>query len=71
MLVGTGDKLTPPVHARGLTAGLSRCVGLTELPGLGHMTPIEDPDAVAAVIRDLVHDYLTDSQDMLREGESA
>lgn len=71
VLVGTADKLTPGVHARGMVAGLPHCVGLTELPGLGHMTPVEDPDAVAGVIADLVRDYLTSRQEEAKEGESA
>jgi pimeloyl-ACP methyl ester carboxylesterase len=58
VLVGTADKLTPPVHAHGIAARLPHCVGLTELPGLGHMTPLEDPDAVTGVIRRLVQDHL-------------
>jgi pimeloyl-ACP methyl ester carboxylesterase len=59
VLVGTADKLTPKVHARGLAAALPQCTGLTELPGAGHMTPIEDAPAVGAVIRALVADHLT------------
>ncbi|MGS2589694.1 alpha/beta fold hydrolase [Streptomyces hebeiensis] len=53
VLVGTADRLTPPVHARALAAALPDCVGLTELPGAGHMTPVEVPRAVTAAIRDL------------------
>jgi pimeloyl-ACP methyl ester carboxylesterase len=53
VIVGTHDKLTPKVHARGMAEVLPHCVGLTELPGLGHMTPIEDPAAVESVIRAL------------------
>jgi pimeloyl-ACP methyl ester carboxylesterase len=53
VLVGTHDKLTPKVHARGIAEVLPNCVGLTELDGLGHMTPIEDPAAVASAIRTL------------------
>jgi pimeloyl-ACP methyl ester carboxylesterase len=59
VLVGSADKLTPKVHARGLAAALPRCAGLTELPGLGHMTPIEDAAAVDTVIRRLAADHLT------------
>uniref|UniRef100_A0AAU2JPC5 Alpha/beta hydrolase n=1 Tax=Streptomyces sp. NBC_00049 TaxID=2903617 RepID=A0AAU2JPC5_9ACTN len=51
---GTADRLTPIVHARGLAAALPNCVGLTELTGMGHMTPIEAPEAVTQAIRDLV-----------------
>ncbi|MDF9813676.1 alpha/beta hydrolase [Streptomyces sp. SPB162] len=58
VLVGTADKLTPPVHARGMAAALPNCVGLTELAGLGHMTPIEGTDAVADVVRGLARDHL-------------
>ncbi|MFF3565632.1 alpha/beta fold hydrolase [Streptomyces sp. NPDC002574] len=58
VLVGTDDKLTPPVHARGLAARLSHFAGLTELPGLGHMTPLEAPAAVAGVVRTLITDHL-------------
>jgi pimeloyl-ACP methyl ester carboxylesterase len=53
VLVGTADRMTPPVHARRLAGQLPRCEGLTELPGVGHMTPLEAPAAVAALIRKL------------------
>ncbi|MGW6979446.1 alpha/beta fold hydrolase [Streptomyces sp. NPDC054932] len=55
---GTADRLTPIVHARGLAAALPDCVGLTELTGMGHMTPIEAPEAVTAVLRELAGRYL-------------
>nr|WP_202447215.1 alpha/beta hydrolase [Streptomyces sp. SID5468] len=71
VLVGTADKLTPPVHARALAARLPDCVGLTELPGLGHMTPIEDPDAVADAIRRLADDHLIRRPEPVKEGEMA
>ncbi|MFE7315411.1 alpha/beta fold hydrolase [Streptomyces sp. NPDC057555] len=58
VLAGTEDRLTPFVHARRLASVLPQCVGLTALPGLGHMTPVEDPDAVAARLRELVRDHL-------------
>ncbi|MFD5509879.1 alpha/beta fold hydrolase [Streptomyces sp. NPDC127051] len=50
---GKNDRLTPIVHARGLAAALPHCVGLTELTGMGHMTPIEAPEAVTAAVREL------------------
>lgn len=59
VLHGASDRLTPPVHARALVAALPHCVGLTELPGVGHMTPIEAPELVTARIRDLVGTYVT------------
>ncbi|MBD0737035.1 alpha/beta fold hydrolase [Streptomyces sp. CBMA29] len=58
VLVGTADKLTPPVHARGMAAALPNCTDLIELPGLGHMTPIEDASAVVAAVRKLAAAYL-------------
>jgi pimeloyl-ACP methyl ester carboxylesterase len=59
VVVGTADRLTPPVHARSLVAALPQCVGLTELPGLGHMTPVEAPELVTGKIRELVVTYAT------------
>ncbi|MEU2717504.1 alpha/beta hydrolase [Streptomyces sp. NPDC007205] len=56
---GASDRLTPPVHARALVAALPHCVGLTELAGVGHMTPIEAPGPVIGRIRELVTTYVT------------
>lgn len=57
VVVGTQDRLTPPVHARAIAAALPQCVGLTELTGMGHMTPVEAPEVVTAKIRELVDRY--------------
>ncbi|MER5429193.1 alpha/beta hydrolase [Streptomyces sp. NPDC002588] len=57
VVVGTADRMTPPVHARRIAAALPVCAGLTELPGLGHMTPVEAPDLVTGRIRELVSTY--------------
>ncbi|MFG2992337.1 alpha/beta fold hydrolase [Streptomyces sp. NPDC048257] len=66
---GTADRLTPIVHARGLAAALPNCVGLTELTGMGHMTPVEAPEAVTAVLRELADLYLeTDQPGITRPG---
>ncbi|MFD5584345.1 alpha/beta fold hydrolase [Streptomyces sp. NPDC127063] len=54
IVAGTADRLTPPAHARVLAAALPDCVGLTELPGIGHMTPVEAPELVTGRIRELV-----------------
>ncbi|MEV0265032.1 alpha/beta hydrolase [Streptomyces sp. NPDC050617] len=62
VLVGAADRLTPAVHARRLAARLPDCAGLTELPGLGHMTPVEDPGAVADAVRELVAAHLAAPQ---------
>ncbi|MHC8423411.1 alpha/beta fold hydrolase [Streptomyces sp. NB004] len=53
IVVGTADRLTPPSQARALAAALPDCVGLTELEGLGHMTPVEAPELVTGKIRAL------------------
>ncbi|MGK5627129.1 alpha/beta fold hydrolase [Streptomyces sp. URMC 123] len=58
VLVGTADRLTPPPHARRLAEALPNCTGLIELPGVGHMTPMEDPETTAAAIRGLVRTTL-------------
>ncbi|MFH0243970.1 alpha/beta fold hydrolase [Streptomyces sp. HK10] len=58
VIAGEKDRLTPPVHARRLAGALPNCTGLTELAGLGHMTPLEDPDAVAGAVAALVRDHL-------------
>ncbi|MEU9162646.1 alpha/beta hydrolase [Streptomyces sp. NPDC048424] len=55
---GTADRLTPIAHARGLAAALPNCVGLTELTGMGHMTPVEAPEAVTRAVRELTELYL-------------
>jgi pimeloyl-ACP methyl ester carboxylesterase len=59
VVVGTADRLTPPVQARALVAALPNCVDSTELPGLGHMTPVEAPELVTGRIRELVVTYAT------------
>ncbi|GHA95338.1 alpha/beta fold hydrolase [Streptomyces termitum] len=58
VLVGTADRLTPPVHSRAMAGALPHCTGLTELAGMGHMTPVEAPEAVTAQIRELTLTYL-------------
>ncbi|MFD9124002.1 alpha/beta fold hydrolase [Kitasatospora sp. NPDC059571] len=51
VVVGSHDRLTPPVHARRMAAALPDPQGLLELPGAGHMSPMERPAEVAAEIR--------------------
>ncbi|MFF0724728.1 alpha/beta fold hydrolase [Streptomyces sp. NPDC004134] len=55
---GSADRLTPVKLARRIDELLPERAGFTELPGLGHMTPIEAPYAVAEVLRGLVRDHL-------------
>ncbi|MER8182178.1 alpha/beta fold hydrolase [Kitasatospora sp. NPDC094015] len=54
VVVGTHDRLTPPVHARRMHAALADPRGLLELPGVGHMAPVERPAEVAGEIRRIV-----------------
>ncbi|WRZ92381.1 alpha/beta hydrolase [Streptomyces sp. NBC_01007] len=71
VIAGTVDRLTPVVHARALVAALPNCVGSTELPGLGHMTPVEAPELVTARIRELVSTYTrtAEAQKAVESGE--
>ncbi|MEU9714713.1 alpha/beta hydrolase [Streptomyces sp. NPDC047976] len=58
VVAGRDDRLTPVVHARRLAVALPNCVGLTELTGMGHMTPVEAPEAVTRAVRELTGRYL-------------
>ncbi|MER7623575.1 alpha/beta hydrolase [Streptomyces sp. NPDC126503] len=58
VLVGTADRLTPAAHSRAMAQALPHCTGLVELAGVGHMTPVEAPEAVTAQIRELTLTYL-------------
>ncbi|MEV8591256.1 alpha/beta hydrolase [Streptomyces sp. NPDC051180] len=58
VLVGTADRLTPPVHSEVLADALPHCTGVVRLAGMGHMTPVEAPEAVTAQIRELTLTYL-------------
>ncbi|MEU4441789.1 alpha/beta hydrolase [Actinosynnema sp. NPDC050801] len=51
VLVGEHDALTPPALAREL-AGVLRQGEYVELPGVGHLSPLEAPDAFASVVLD-------------------
>ncbi|WP_442973577.1 alpha/beta fold hydrolase [Saccharothrix sp. NRRL B-16314] len=54
VLVGEHDALTPPASARELAAVL-RQAEYVELPGAGHLTPVEAPDAFASAVLDWRH----------------
>ncbi|CAL9525235.1 alpha/beta fold hydrolase [Streptomyces pilosus] len=71
VVVGTADRLTPPVHARTLAAALPQCLGVTELPGVGHMTPVEAPGQVTARIRSLVAAHVSARQHVTPAEENA
>ncbi|MDT0610029.1 alpha/beta fold hydrolase [Streptomyces lancefieldiae] len=71
VVVGTADRMTPPALARSLAAALPRCVGLTELTGLGHMTPVEAPELVTGKIRALAATYISADTHAVHAEESA
>ncbi|WP_026122397.1 alpha/beta fold hydrolase [Nocardiopsis halotolerans] len=47
VLVGTDDKLTPPWHAHHIASLLKDCREVREIPGAGHMGPLEYPKVLA------------------------
>lgn len=57
VVVGLADRLTPAAHARHM-ARKNSCVELVELPGIGHMTPMEALHTVNALTVRL-HDAVT------------
>ncbi|CAM4207928.1 alpha/beta fold hydrolase [Nocardiopsis gilva] len=59
VVAGGRDRLTPIAHAHRIAAALPNCEGLVEIPGAGHMTPLEDPGTVVSVISGLVDRHLT------------
>jgi pimeloyl-ACP methyl ester carboxylesterase len=48
---GNRDRLTPTSHSRRFAATLPELVELVEVPGAGHMTPVEAPAEVTAALR--------------------
>lgn len=52
VMVGDGDRLTPPSHARRLERSLPCPAGLVLIPGAGHMLPVEAADEVNRRIRE-------------------
>lgn len=58
VIAGELDKLTPPVHARRLAEELGRPAEVIELAGIGHMAPLEAPERISALLRDLAGRHL-------------
>lgn len=57
VLVGSADRMTPVSHARRMVETLADTGQLhtfVEVPGVGHMSPVEAPEALNAEIRRLV-----------------
>jgi pimeloyl-ACP methyl ester carboxylesterase len=60
VLAGERDRLTPPIHSRRLVEALPEPASYVELPRVGHMGPVEAPEAVSNQIRDLAREHLGD-----------
>lgn len=58
VVVGTQDKLTPPWHAHHIGALLPRCEEVREVPGTGHMGPLENPRVLSDLLEKLAVDHL-------------
>ncbi len=54
VLVGDGDTLTPPALAEEIAAGIAGG-RLVVVPGSGHLSTLEQPDAVNAALADLLN----------------
>ena len=63
VVVGEDDRMTPPAHARRLCEELSGPAELVELPGAGHMTPLEAPGRLSELLRDLAATHLAPARD--------
>ncbi|MFD7164190.1 alpha/beta fold hydrolase [Streptomyces violascens] len=63
VVVGSVDRLTPPVHAERIAAGLPDCRSFDVLTGVGHMTPVEAPEFITEKIRALVATHLAPAAD--------
>lgn len=60
IVVGTEDTITPPAMAREMQAGIPGAE-LVEIPGAGHLAPLEAPSPVNAAIRAFLDQHLTQS----------
>ncbi|MFD6949172.1 alpha/beta hydrolase [Nocardiopsis sp. TSRI0078] len=58
VLVGTDDKLTPPWHAHHIASLLKDCREVREIPGAGHMGPLEYPETLAGLLEDLAAEHV-------------
>ncbi len=54
VIVGREDALTPPPGARAMAEGIPDA-RLVEVPRAGHLSPLENPRAVNAALRDFLH----------------
>jgi pimeloyl-ACP methyl ester carboxylesterase len=63
VLGGTADRLTPPVLSERLAERLPNLVRRVELPGVGHMSPVEAPDVVNQWIEQMAGDHLVPTRE--------
>lgn len=56
VITGEHDAITPPAAARAMAAAISGAT-YTEIPGAGHMAPMEAPGAVANALRSLFAEH--------------
>jgi 3-oxoadipate enol-lactonase len=54
--VGEADALVPVEDARALAAGIPGA-HLSVIPHAGHLTPLENPRAVNAALREFTHEF--------------
>lgn len=66
VLGGSADRLTPPVLSERLADRLPQLVTRVELPGVGHMSPVEAPETVNRWIDRMATDYLVPSRPQWR-----
>ena len=60
IVVGSEDQITPPAMAREMQAGIPGAE-LVEIPGAGHLAPLEAPAPVNAALRAFLDKHLTPS----------
>ncbi|MFD3686051.1 alpha/beta fold hydrolase [Nocardiopsis sp. NPDC058631] len=58
VMVGADDKLTPPWHAHHIGSLLKDCREVREVPGAGHMGPLEYPKLLAQTVGRLAAEHL-------------
>ncbi|MFI6575147.1 alpha/beta fold hydrolase [Nocardiopsis sp. NPDC050513] len=58
VVAGAEDRFTPPWHAHHIASLLPRCEGVREVPGIGHMGPLEAPGVLAELLEKLAADHL-------------
>lgn len=58
LVAGLADRLTPVWHAHRLAEALPAGLGIIEVPGVGHMTPIQAPETITGAVRQLAKKYL-------------